>query len=114
MTTLDYLEKLLAFDTTSAHPNIELIMWVKAELDAMGCVVEVISSVDGRKANLFATVGPLDQGGVMLSGHTDVVPVNGQKWTLPPFAMTCLDGKVYGRGAADMKGFVAARLSGAP
>ena len=113
MTTLDYLEKLLAFDTTSAHPNIELIMWVKAELDAMGCVVEVISSVDGRKANLFATVGPLDQGGVMLSGHTDVVPVNGQKWTLPPFAMTCLDGKVYGRGAADMKGFVAAMLSAA-
>ena len=113
MTTLDYLEKLLAFDTTSAHPNIELIAWVQAQLEAMGAVVQVIANADGSKANLFATIGPADRGGVMLSGHTDVVPVAGQDWTFPPFAMTCRDGNVYGRGSADMKGFVAAMLSAA-
>tara|TARA_B110001450_G_C17601952_1_gene473381 strand:- start:860 stop:1135 length:276 start_codon:yes stop_codon:yes gene_type:complete len=63
MTTLDYLEKLLAFDTTSAHPNIELIAWVQAQLEAMGAVVQVIANADGSKANLFATIGPADRGG---------------------------------------------------
>ena len=113
MTTLDYLEKLLAFDTTSAHPNADLIAWVQAQLVAMGAKVQIIENAEGSKANLFATIGPGDRGGVMLSGHTDVVPVAGQIWTVPAFAMTRKDGKVYGRGSADMKGFVAAMLSAA-
>ena len=88
MSTLDYLEKLLSFDTTSAHSNSELITWVQSELLAMGAIVKIIPNEDGSKANLFATLGPKDIGGVMLSGHTDVVPVTGQDWTVPAFSMT--------------------------
>ena len=66
---------------------------------------------DGRKANLFATIGPTDKPGVMLSGHTDVVPVDGQNWSKDPFRMTLADEKAYGRGAADMKGFLACVLA---
>ena len=92
MSTLDYLEKLLSFDTTSAHSNSELITWVQSELLAMGAIVKIIPNEDGSKANLFATLGPKDIGGVMLSGHTDVVPVTGQDWTVPAFSMPRRDG----------------------
>ena len=113
MSTLDYLEKLLSFDTTSAHSNSELITWVQSELLAMGAIVKIIPNEDGSKAKLFATLGPKDIGGVMLSGHTDVVPVTGQDWTVPAFSMTRRDGKVFGRGTTDMKGFIASMMTAA-
>jgi len=113
MSTLDYLEKLLSFDTTSAHSNSELITWVQSELLAMGAIVKIIPNEDGSKANLFATLGPKGIGGVMLSGHTDVVPVTGQDWTVPAFSMTRRDGKVFGRGTTDMKGFIASMMTAA-
>ena len=113
MSTLDYLEKLLSFDTTSAHSNSELITWVQSELLAFGAIVKIIPNEDGSKANLFATFGPQSCGGVMLSGHTDVVPVTGQDWTVPALSMTRKDGKVFGRGTADMKGFIASMMTAA-
>lgn len=111
MSTLDYLEKLLSFDTTSANANSEMIKWVETELLSFGASVKIIPNVDESKANLFATLGPQDIGGVMLSGHTDVVPVTGQAWTVPAFSMTQRDGKIFGRGTADMKGFIAAMMN---
>ena len=105
------LDRLMAFDTVSAKPNMDLMLWVKGLLDAAGIAVTLIPDATGQKANLFATVGPAGIGGVMLSGHTDVVPVEGQAWTLPPFALTERDGRLYGRGAADMKGFCAAAIA---
>ena len=100
-------DRLMRFDTISAKPNLELMLWVKAELAAAGIEALLLPDASGQKANLFATVGPADVGGVMLSGHTDVVPVEGQVWTKPPFALTEEGGRFYGRGAADMKGFCA-------
>ena len=111
MSTLYYLEKLLSFDTTSANANSEMIKWVETELLSFGASVKIIPNVDESKANLFATLGPQDIGGVMLSGHTDVVPVTGQAWTVPAFSMTQRDGKIFGRGTADMKGFIAAMMN---
>ena len=107
----DILDRLLAFDTVSSRPNMVLMGYVKWLLEAEGIAVTLIPDAGGGKANLYATVGPLGYGGVMLSGHTDVVPVEGQTWTHPPFAMTEADGKIYGRGAADMKGFVACAVA---
>lgn len=100
-------DRLMSFDTVSAKPNMELMLWVKAQLEGAGIAATLIPDAGGQKANLFATVGPAGQGGVMLSGHTDVVPVEGQIWTKPPFALTEEGGRFYGRGAADMKGFCA-------
>ncbi|MEY4982497.1 MAG: acetylornithine deacetylase [Pseudomonadota bacterium] len=104
------LERLVAFDTVSAKPNRALIDWVQGLLAGAGVESVVIPDATGGKANLYATVGPADRGGVMLSGHTDVVPVEGQAWTHPPFALTEAEGRLYGRGTADMKGFVACAL----
>lgn len=104
------LERLVAFDTVSAKPNRALIDWVQGLLAGAGVESVVIPDATGGKANLYATVGPADRGGVMLSGHTDVVPVEGQAWTHPPFALTEAEGRFYGRGTADMKGFVACAL----
>ncbi len=103
----DIFEQLMRHDTVSARPNMQLMHWIKARLEDAGIAVTLIPDAEGQKANLFATVGPEGQGGVMLSGHTDVVPVEGQAWTKPPFALTEEDGRYYGRGAADMKGFCA-------
>jgi acetylornithine deacetylase len=111
--TIEILDRLMSFDTVSARPNIELIQYLEGILREAGAEVTVIRTPDGHKANLFATIGPRDRGGVLLSGHTDVVPVEGQAWTLPPFALTRVDGRLYGRGAADMKGFVAAATAAA-
>jgi acetylornithine deacetylase len=113
MTTQDYLEKLIAFDTTSALSNIALIDWVEGILVPLGANVQIIRNADGSKANIFATIGPADRPGVMLSGHTDVVPVVGQNWSRPAFEMTRLGDNLYGRGTTDMKGFVAAMLTAA-
>lgn len=101
------LERLIAFDTVSTHPNIDLILFVRDLLAGAGIAARIVPDATGAKANLYATVGPQGPGGVMLSGHTDVVPVEGQAWTKPPFALTEADGRLYGRGTADMKGFVA-------
>ena len=113
MTTQDYLEKLIAFDTTSALSNIALIDWVQSILVPLGADVQIIRNADGSKANIFATIGPADRPGVMLSGHTDVVPVAGQNWSRPAFEMTRRGDNLYGRGTTDMKGFVAAMLTAA-
>ncbi|SEN94564.1 acetylornithine deacetylase [Gemmobacter aquatilis] len=100
-------ETLMAFDTVSAKPNMALMAYVRDLLADAGITAHLIPDATGQKANLFATTGPQGVGGVMLSGHTDVVPVEGQAWTKPPFALTEADGRFYGRGAADMKGFCA-------
>ncbi len=113
MKTIDILEKLIGFDTTSANPNLDLITWCETQLKSLGAEVTLIPDATGKKANLYATIGPRDQAGIMLSGHTDVVPVAGQSWTKPPFELTQEDGKFYGRGTCDMKGFVASALSAA-
>ncbi|MFC3205743.1 acetylornithine deacetylase [Aquamicrobium soli] len=111
MDSVSILDKLIAFATVSRDSNLDLIRYVAELLEAHGIESQVIPSEDGHKANLFATIGPAAMAGVMLSGHTDVVPVDGQDWTLPPFEMTRRDGRLYGRGAADMKGFVACAIS---
>ncbi len=113
MDSICFLERLIAFPTVSRDSNLDLIAYVSDVLRAHGIASQIVSSRDGRKANLFATIGPQDRPGIMLSGHTDTVPVDGQHWTLPPFAMTERDGKLYGRGAADMKGFLACALTAA-
>lgn len=100
-------DQLMQFDTVSARPNIDLMLYVQALLAEAGIAATLIPEPGGAKANLFATLGPEGVGGVMLSGHTDVVPVEGQAWTKPPFRLTEEDGRFYGRGAADMKGFCA-------
>lgn len=103
----EILDRLIAFDTVSSKPNLALMGYVRDLLEAEGIAVVLIPDVSGGKANLYATVGPEGAGGVMLSGHTDVVPVEGQAWTHPPFALTEAEGRLFGRGTADMKGFVA-------
>ncbi|CDX30132.1 Acetylornithine deacetylase (ArgE) [Mesorhizobium sp. SOD10] len=111
MDSIRILERLIAFPTVSRDSNLDLIGYAADLLEANGIASQLTHSTDGHKANLFVTIGPADRPGIMLSGHTDVVPVDGQDWTLPPFAMTERDGKLFGRGAADMKGFVASALA---
>ncbi|GAB1479425.1 acetylornithine deacetylase [Paracoccaceae bacterium] len=107
----DILERLMAFDTVSSRPNRALMDYVAEVLAGAGIASVLVPDEGGGKANLWATVGPEGVGGVMLSGHTDVVPVEGQAWTKPPFALTEAEGRFYGRGAADMKGFVACAIA---
>ncbi len=111
--TIEILEKLVAFPTVSADPNIDLIGYVADILASADIESTWIPDESGHKANLFATIGPPGVSGVMLSGHTDVVPVDGQNWTVPPFQLTERDGCLFGRGTADMKGFVASTLAAA-
>ena len=111
MNTRAIFERLMGFDTVSSKPNMDLMLYVQGLLADAGIDAVLIPDASGGKANLYATVGPADQGGVMLSGHTDVVPVEGQVWTKPPFALTEEDGRYYGRGATDMKGFCAAAIA---
>ena len=113
MDTLAILDRLIAFDTTSRNPNRALIDWIAGLLRDAGAQVTLLPDDTGGKANLYATVGPRDRAGICLSGHTDVVPVDGQDWTRPPFRLSRADGKLYGRGTCDMKSFVAAALSAA-
>lgn len=110
-TARDILAVLLAFDTTSRESNLALIDWIADFLAERGIVSQRFYNEDGGKANLYARLGPSGPGGVMLSGHTDVVPVDGQNWSVPPFALTERDGRYYGRGSADMKGFIACVLA---
>lgn len=111
--TQNLLKDLIAFPTVSADSNMDLIVYCQDLLQSAGAEVTLIQDKTGQKANLYATLGPKDRAGVLLSGHTDVVPVTGQAWTVPAFEMTTRDGRCYGRGTADMKGFVAATLAAA-
>jgi acetylornithine deacetylase len=113
MQTADILARLIGFDTTSSKPNRALMDWVQDLLAGAGIAAQIIPDASGGKANLYATIGPQDRPGVMLSGHTDVVPVDGQVWTRPPFVLTEAEGRYYGRGTTDMKGFVASALAAA-
>ena len=108
------LERLVAFDTTSRLSNLELIAWVETYLDGHGVPHRRVSNLEGTKANLMATIGPEVAGGVVLSGHTDVVPVDGQPWSTDPFTLVERDGRLYGRGTCDMKGFLALALAAVP
>ncbi|MCX4154508.1 MULTISPECIES: acetylornithine deacetylase [Paraburkholderia] len=108
--TLDCLSKLISFDTTSCNSNLALIEWAAQELETAGARLHYTYNSDRTKANLFATFGAGD-GGIVLSGHSDVVPVDGQDWRSDPFVAQIRDGRVYGRGACDMKGFIAVVLS---
>jgi acetylornithine deacetylase len=108
------LAKLVAFDTTSRDSNLALIEYVEGLLGGLGVSATRVPNADGRKANLYATLGPAAEGGIVLSGHTDVVPVDGQKWSSDPFTLTERDGRLYGRGTCDMKGFIALALAAAP
>jgi acetylornithine deacetylase len=112
--TIDLLRELVAFRSVSADSNRDLIDAVAGRLEALGARVRVTTDPAGGKANLFATLGPEREGGVVLSGHTDVVPVEGQNWSTDPFALVERDGRLYGRGSCDMKGFIAAALALAP
>ncbi|WP_213881064.1 acetylornithine deacetylase [Pseudomonas sp. dw_358] len=108
------LADLIGFDTTSRESNLQLIDYVRNYLTGLGVACELIFNQERSKANLFATLGPADVPGIVLSGHTDVVPVDGQPWTVPPFTLTEQDGHLYGRGTADMKGYIACVLAAVP
>lgn len=110
----ELLARLVAFDTTSARSNLELIDFVRDYLDGHGIGSTLTPSPDGEKASLFATIGPKGGGGVGLSAHSDCVPVEGQSWSSDPFALELRDGRLYGRGACDMKGFLACVLASVP
>ena len=110
----ELLAKLVAIDTTSSKTNLDLIDWVSRYLARHNVSAHITTNDAGTKANLFATLGPADEGGICLHGHTDVVPVEGQAWTSPAFELTERDGMLFGRGAADMKGFVACTLAAVP
>lgn len=111
---LAMLERLVAFDTVSRNSNLDLIDFVKGWLARHGVESLLVQSDDGAKANLLATVGPAVPGGVVLSGHTDVVPVEGQPWTSDPFRVVERSGRLYGRGTCDMKAFLAIALALVP
>jgi len=108
------LERLVAFDTTSHLSNLALVEWVEDYLSQHGVASRRVLNAAGTKSNLLATVGPETEGGVVLSGHTDVVPVKDQAWTSDPFVLTRREGRLFGRGASDMKGFIALALAAVP
>jgi acetylornithine deacetylase len=108
------IRRLVSFDTTSRESNLALIDFVRDYLDGWGVASELVYDDERRKANLYATLGPEDRPGIMLSGHTDVVPVDGQAWRGDPFTLAERDDRLYGRGAADMKSFLAVALALVP
>jgi acetylornithine deacetylase len=114
VTTAEVLARLVAFDTTSRNSNLKLIEFVRGYLDAHGVAYRVSTDETGQKAAIHAIVGPQSAGGVALSGHVDTVPVDGQAWSADPFTLRREAGKLYARGACDMKGFVASCLAAIP
>ncbi|WP_317057592.1 acetylornithine deacetylase [Roseovarius rhodophyticola] len=112
--TIAILGDLIAFPTISPDSNLDMIAYLAERLDSVGACVGIYHDETGKKANLFATLGPDMPGGVVLSGHTDVVPVSDQSWTSDPFVMDEREGRLYGRGSCDMKGFIAATIALAP
>src|SRR5580700_3520905 len=111
MSALDLVRTLIGFDTTSRGSNLDLIAFARDLLEKSGGRCRLTADASGLKANLFASFGPEGDGGIVLSGHTDVVPVDGQDWSSDPFKVEERGGKLFGRGTADMKGFLAAALS---
>ncbi len=114
MDLLDILRVLVGFDTTSSRPNIKIVDWIEHYLSPLGFRCTRVSGGDDAKANLIASIGPQARPGFILSGHTDVVPVTGQAWSSDPFVLRVENGRVYGRGTCDMKGFLAVCLAAAP
>ncbi|WP_251978629.1 acetylornithine deacetylase [Salinicola avicenniae] len=115
MDTRELLTALVGFDTVSRHSNLALIDFVERYLAKHRVPAQRIANTDGSKANLLARIGPAVEGGVVLSGHTDVVPVDGQPWSSAPFSLTDIgDGRLYARGSCDMKGFIACALAQVP
>jgi acetylornithine deacetylase len=108
------LARLVAHRTVSSDSNLALIEDVRRYLESYGVASRLLPNADGTKANLVATIGPAVAGGAVLSGHTDVVPVEGQPWSSDPFALVERDGRLYGRGSSDMKGFIACALAAVP
>lgn len=114
LTPREMLEKLVAFPTVSSESNLDLIDFVEDYLGSHGITARRVPDSTGQKANLYALIGPEVEGGVVLSGHTDVVPVAGQNWQSDPFTLVERDGKLFGRGTCDMKGFDALALAHVP
>jgi acetylornithine deacetylase len=114
LATVELLARLVSFDTTSRNSNLPLIAYVREYLDAHRIPYRISSDASGEKANIHAIIGPQVPGGVALSGHVDTVPVDGQAWSADPFTLRRSDGRLYARGAADMKGFVSACLAAVP
>jgi acetylornithine deacetylase len=112
--SLEILDRLISIDTTSRLSNMELMEFVSSKLQEHQVEARILLDNDGCKANLLATLGPAVDNGVVLSGHTDVVPVDGQNWHTDPFKLVQRDGRAYGRGTADMKAFIAVALACAP
>ena len=112
--SIDMIERLIGFDTTSRNSNLELMEFVGDYLKDLGVESELVHNEEGSKANLYATLGPTDRPGIALSGHTDVVPVDGQDWHTDPFQVVEKDGRLYGRGTCDMKSFIGVCLALAP
>jgi acetylornithine deacetylase len=110
MNSIQILEKLISFDTVSSNSNLELLSFCEKLLKDAGAKITLIKNKEGTKGNLFATIGPSDKPGIILSGHTDVVPVKEQTWATNPFKLTEKNKKLYGRGTADMKSFIACAL----
>ncbi|HLI10739.1 MAG TPA: acetylornithine deacetylase [Alphaproteobacteria bacterium] len=110
----EWIERLIAFPTVSRDSNLDLIHCIRDYLAELGIDSRLVHDESGRKANLYATIGPQDRPGVMLSGHTDVVPVDGQDWTSDPFKVVEREGKLFGRGTSDMKSFIAIVLAALP
>ncbi len=108
------LAELIAYPTVSADGNLALIAYAAEKLTECGAAITILRDETGQKANLFGTLGPEGNGGIVLSGHTDVVPANAEEWTSDPFKLREADGLIYGRGSCDMKGFIAAVLAVAP
>jgi acetylornithine deacetylase len=108
------IERLISFNTVSRDSNLGLIEWVRDYLQGFGAKTRLTHDATGKKANLFATLGDSNKPGLILSGHTDVVPVDGQNWDSDPFVAIERDGKLYARGSADMKGFIGIALTQAP
>lgn len=113
-TAKEILARLVAFDTVSDKPNLDMAEWVRAYLAGHGIEATMLPAENGIHTNLFATIGPANTGGIGLSGHMDVVPVTGQPWDTDPFQVVERDGRLYGRGTCDMKGFVACVLAMVP
>jgi acetylornithine deacetylase len=114
LAVLEMIERFIAFPTVSRDSNLGLIEWTRDHLTRIGVTSRLTYDRSGKKANLFATLGESKDGGIVLSGHTDVVPVDGQDWDTDPFRATLRDGRIYGRGSADMKSFIATALALAP
>ncbi|MDH5750801.1 MAG: acetylornithine deacetylase [Deltaproteobacteria bacterium] len=110
---LEIQKRLIGFDTTSRNSNLEMAGFIAETLRALGFSAELLPGGEDGKANVFATLGPPDQGGLMLAGHMDVVPVDGQDWSTDPFELTQREGRLYGRGTTDMKSFIALCLAAA-